>query len=577
MKVMKCANCLKIVHPKDGDQLKFCPFCGESMDKASVYEENVDVIEEVQEDGSTRTTTVQTTKSKTAGSYTYNKTTTTSRSTSTRTDSAGSQMGHAESQPHTEGTGNQMGHTGTRSTGSQRGNYHPTAQRPAKIKKQGIVHNVIFGLIYGLVVLGAVTTGYSLSATIAIIQTILMIASILQKKGVINFPFKRFSLFCMIFSLVLFFPFLAAISEDSTRIYLAERQMTEIDYPRGGFTDMLPAPISDYGRIYTNNELEFNFDFYNVSQPRYEAYVKSLKRMGYSNVDYEFSTSFCAFNEEGYKVTAYLSSDGSMDIRLESPQQLEYFDWPDSRLAQMLPEPEYPYGRIDSDRSEAFSMCLGRMSESDFQDYVRDCRELGFTNDYERTKHSYTAYDESGSILLFLEWDEPNRTMNVHIMDAAAYEEDADPEENLTQGEEEDVVGTAEEINEALQDNGMLAFESQNAEDGFYYLIDAEMKTVTKIDTKEGLVCYGSWEEGDLDEGITVTYTGSDMSSFKETISYKGASHDTLQVIDKDHNKILLENSEVETVLEQRDQQIQETYEGHDVDELEGHHVKTEH
>ena len=57
--------------------------------------------------------------------------------------------------------------------------------------------------------------------------------------------------------------------------------------------------------------------------------------------------------------------------------------WPDSKLAQMLPEPESTVGLIKYDRADLLEVYIGSTTSEQYEKYVSSCKEKGFTENYD--------------------------------------------------------------------------------------------------------------------------------------------------------------------------------------------------
>lgn len=73
--------------------------------------------------------------------------------------------------------------------------------------------------------------------------------------------------------------------------------------------------------------------------------------------------------------------------------------WQNNNLSAMLPKPQSDYGEIKRDVTDKFSMMIGRVKERDYNAYVEECIEKGFSLRTYRTQSSYNAYNESGAEL----------------------------------------------------------------------------------------------------------------------------------------------------------------------------------
>lgn len=74
----------------------------------------------------------------------------------------------------------------------------------------------------------------------------------------------------------------------------------------------------------------------------------------------------------------------------------EKFDWNDVEFCDRLPEPKSNVGEIISNSSDSLYMNVGKMTRSDYKDYMEECQSMGYTVESERDGDAYIAYDEEG-------------------------------------------------------------------------------------------------------------------------------------------------------------------------------------
>ena len=96
--------------------------------------------------------------------------------------------------------------------------------------------------------------------------------------------------------------------------------------------------------------------------------------------------------------TGACGSRGSTPTAEESINQEEFKEikWPTSEIVQLLPQPKSNIGKIDMEASSAFYVYIGNTSEDEYNLYVDDCMENGFTVDYWRTDDSYYGDNKDG-------------------------------------------------------------------------------------------------------------------------------------------------------------------------------------
>ena len=106
-----------------------------------------------------------------------------------------------------------------------------------------------------------------------------------------------------------------------------------------------------------------------------------------------------------------------IQMRNATPLGDEYDEitWPTSAIAQLLPVPEdLSNGVISSDREDYLSVYLGKLSKADYQSYVKQCKEKGFTVDYSSSDNYYFANNSEG-YRLSVDYDVDRRMMDVSV------------------------------------------------------------------------------------------------------------------------------------------------------------------
>lgn len=106
-----------------------------------------------------------------------------------------------------------------------------------------------------------------------------------------------------------------------------------------------------------------------------------------------------------------------IQMRNATPLGDEYDEitWPTSAIAQLLPVPEdLSNGVISSDREDYLSVYLGKLSKDDYQSYVEQCKEKGFTVDYSSSDDYYFANNSEG-YRLSVDYDANRRMIDVSI------------------------------------------------------------------------------------------------------------------------------------------------------------------
>ena len=74
----------------------------------------------------------------------------------------------------------------------------------------------------------------------------------------------------------------------------------------------------------------------------------------------------------------------------------EKVKWNDMVLGEMLPEPSANKGDIWENSDECLDVDLIKVSAKEYSEYVKECKDFGYTIDAEKTADSYSAYNEDG-------------------------------------------------------------------------------------------------------------------------------------------------------------------------------------
>lgn len=137
--------------------------------------------------------------------------------------------------------------------------------------------------------------------------------------------------------------------------------------------------------------------------------------------------------------TGACGSRGSTPTAEESINQEEFKEikWPTSEIVQLLPQPKSNIGKIDMETSSAFYVYIGNTSEDEYNLYVDDCMENGFTVDYWRTDDSYYGDNEDG-YHVSVDY-EGNDVMYISITEP--YDTDTEKEENTQEVDNAEYTG----------------------------------------------------------------------------------------------------------------------------------------
>ena len=161
--------------------------------------------------------------------------------------------------------------------------------------------------------------------------------------------------------------------------------------------DKLPEPPATKGEIHTNAADDLWIDINDLSAKQFNDYVEACKEMGFT-VDAESnSSSYNAYNAEGYKLSlGHYGSDADKSIQLDAPMEMTTISWPTSIAGQMLPTPKSTTGKFSYEYEDHFYVYVGNTTRSDYAEYVTACSEKGFNVDYNKGDDYYYADNSEG-------------------------------------------------------------------------------------------------------------------------------------------------------------------------------------
>ncbi len=179
-------------------------------------------------------------------------------------------------------------------------------------------------------------------------------------------------------------------------------------------SEALPEPPANRGKIYENSTEQLWVVINDISDKEYAVYMESCKENGF-NIDVESSSStFDAYNKEGYKLSvSHYGDDADMNIQLDIPMEAEFIIWPVSIAGKQLPEPKSTKGKFEFEHEKSFMVHISETSKSDYAEYIKACSDKGFNIDFNKGENHYYAYNKNGWYLT-LKY-EGNNTMSIRI------------------------------------------------------------------------------------------------------------------------------------------------------------------
>lgn len=189
-------------------------------------------------------------------------------------------------------------------------------------------------------------------------------------------------------------------------------------------------------------------------------------------------------------------------FKINSADYVKY-DWSSVVLAEMLPQPESPYGEIISNTEDYLSLDVTKTTEGQYKEYIEACKDKGFTIDTETTGSFFYAYNDKG-YKLSLSYYDYNSEMHINLDSAMEMETITWPDSEM-----------AKLLPVPKSTTGKIY---SNDEDGFSVYIGN-----TTIDE------YNAYVKACEEKGFTVdaqkkdkTFSAKNADSYKLSVDYKG-------------------------------------------------------
>lgn len=162
-------------------------------------------------------------------------------------------------------------------------------------------------------------------------------------------------------------------------------------------SEQLPEPPKNKGEIHENTAEKLWVDIDKISDKQYNDYTEACKAKGFTVDPESDSTSYGAYNSEGYKLSlSHYGSEDEMKIELEKPIEMSSITWPTSKAGKQLPAPKSTKGKVTHENDDGFNVYIGNTSKDDYNSYVKACSDKGFTVNYDKGDSFYNADNSAG-------------------------------------------------------------------------------------------------------------------------------------------------------------------------------------
>lgn len=125
------------------------------------------------------------------------------------------------------------------------------------------------------------------------------------------------------------------------------------------------------------------------------------------------------------------------------PDYSATFEWQNYGLFTQIPEPETNNGKIVRESTDQINIELYHVSADDFNEYVKACKNAGFTVDITKTDQVFYAHDNEGYDLNIFFYED-RKTMNIYV-------DSYDIEDDVQQNGQSEVTNT-ETSNQGAED-----------------------------------------------------------------------------------------------------------------------------
>lgn len=260
--------------------------------------------------------------------------------------------------------------------------------------------------------------GRIFSGIIAVIQIVIIVVAILMKKDIIKAPKPWIPLASVGLSVVLLIPYFSLFS-------VSTADFAKYDWNEIVLSEFLPEPNSTYGEIEYNSDSNLCLEVKNISPKEFLAYVDDCKNKGFSIDADKTENGYRAFNKEGFELSLeYDETAKTMTINIKAKKEFGVLTWSDSELAKLLPKPKSTVGEIISDSEDSFSVYVGEINIDEFNSYVAECEQMGFSIDSEKTEKEFIAKNEGsfslnvkyeGNNVIYICVDEPDFTVEYEV------------------------------------------------------------------------------------------------------------------------------------------------------------------
>ena len=198
-------------------------------------------------------------------------------------------------------------------------------------------------------------------------------------------------------------------------------------------------------------------------------------------------------------VVMVLSMTGCFGINRNNNSNNKYSEikWPNSELASLLPVPESLIGEIDLETASSFWVTIANVSKQQFNDYVEDCKNCGFTEDYRNYDDWYIAKNKDG-YRVSITYTERNKEMSINLSSPSKSKDDNSTSESSESSDDDSDNSGDTSSDNSSEDSGSSDTSSSTPEESSDNKSDSVLGNIIRPDIKEAIDSY----EAFMDEYI---------------------------------------------------------------------------
>ena len=187
-------------------------------------------------------------------------------------------------------------------------------------------------------------------------------------------------------------------------------------WPNTSLGERLPGPPVKTGEITVETSNVLMVDAFDATEKDYQRFVESCEKKGFTIDSKKEDYTFSAYDDDGYFIELrYWKDDQKINITVKASIETDFaeFSWPKSEIASSVPIPKSNIGTVSWESENGFVIYVGETSKEDYDEYVNQCYNAGFTIDYNKGDDYFRGVNEDGYHLnVNYEW---NQTMFVRM------------------------------------------------------------------------------------------------------------------------------------------------------------------